>query len=573
MSWSQSLGASVLPFAMLPFAFGGVACAQGDHAPVAVEAAPQALGTGASPGANAAAAPALASDDSFASVTPAMFSPCEEDPELECGTLAVPVDYANPRGAQLQLATIRARARSAHKKGILFVNPGGPGGSGVDFVIYAKEAFAPLQRDFDIVSFDPRGIERSQSFTCEIALPQAPIRGSLLSAAAFHDAVGLRTARRCLAENGGLATKLGSANVARDMDRFRQALREHQLNYLGFSYGTILGASYASQFPERVRAMVLDGNVPPSWLGDYFVELDAEGSASAERSMQRLDQLCQASPDCALRGTGVVAAMDRVVARLDRSPVVTSAGVLRGSSLLQLAFYYLFNEADWPALVEQIAHADAGDYSGLEAFALPAQPESTFVVYSADAVMCDDFSTRLGGADYAPLQFANRATFPRFAGANVGLGVSLCASWPRPEVTPVSNLRTESPVLVLGNELDPITPMTWSRNMATALGAKARLVRYLGGGHAIYSGGSACINDAVEHYFRTLAPPAAGLVCPALPMSFAASAQRDAAEEPSMMDALSRVRAKSSRGWTARASLEKRWSSRHAGAPGAAGAL
>lgn len=543
---------------LLPFVITGAACFPEDRAEVVPRAAAQAA-TGER------ASELAAGDDSFASVAAASFAPCEEDPELECGTLAVPVDYARPRGAQLQLATIRARATGPRRKGVLFVNPGGPGGSGVDFLIFARPAFASLQRDFDIVSFDPRGIERSQGFTCEIALPPAPIGGSLPAAAAFHDAVGDRTARRCLAESP-LATHLGTSNVARDMDQFRQALREHQLNYLGFSYGTILGATYASLFPDRVRAMVLDGNVPPSWQGDYFVELDAEGSAAAERALQRLDQLCRGSGDCALRSTGVVATLDRAAARLDRSPVVTPAGIIRGASLLQAAFFYMFSEADWPALVELIAQANAGDVSGLEGFELPAAPPSTFLVYSADAVMCDDFSTRLSGADYVPLQLANRATFPRFGGANVGLGVSMCASWPRTAGTPVRNLTTPNPVLVLGNELDPVTPMGWSRNMAAALGPKARLVRYLGGGHAIYSGGSSCINDSVDQYFRTLAPPAAELVCPALPLSFSATAQPRAAAGTTMAEALARVRVKSARGWKASAALQQRTVSRPRGA-------
>jgi pimeloyl-ACP methyl ester carboxylesterase len=231
------------------------------------------------------------------------------------------------------LATVRAPALTHYKQGIIFVNPGGPGDSGVDFVFRAKSLFAPLRQRFDIVSFDPRGTARSQPADCTIELPAPPTDDALEARAAFADEVGARYARACSAQHGALATQIGTKNVARDIDVFRASLGERELNYLGFSYGTILGASYATLFPHRVRAMVLDGNVTPTWFADDLLEFDAEGSAGAELALRRLDQLCRAAADCPLKTAGVVAVYDRVIDRLDRDPVVVGGAVVTGASV------------------------------------------------------------------------------------------------------------------------------------------------------------------------------------------------------------------------------------------------
>lgn len=224
---------------------------------------------------------------------PISFSPCPEDPELRCGALRVPLDHARPHGAKLSLAVIKAPALGPRKRGAIFVNPGGPGGSGVDLVLLAKPLFATLREHFDIVSFDPRGVARSHPVVCTLPVPPPPT-GTPEALAAFLDEMSARFAQACAAQNGELVTRIGTNEVARDLDRLRAALDEDELNYLGFSYGTILGASYATLFPQRVRAMVLDANASPVWLGDYLLELDAEGSTGAELALRRLDQLCRA---------------------------------------------------------------------------------------------------------------------------------------------------------------------------------------------------------------------------------------------------------------------------------------
>ena len=452
------------------------------------------------------------------------FAPCAVDPELECGQLSVPVDHAHPRGERLELATVRARALTSRRRGVLFVNPGGPGGSGVDFVIAAKALFAPLRQSFDIVSLDPRGTGRSRIADCALELPPPPTADTLEVVAAYLDEIGARYAAACAEQHGALATRVGTDDVARDIDAFRAALGEREVNYLGFSYGTILGAAYATLFPDRVRAMVLDGDVTPSWFTDYLLELDGDGLAGAELALRRLDQLCGAAADCPLRTAGVVAVYDRLVERLDRNPVAVDGGVITGASVTNAVFPLLYQELrGWPFIVSLLAAADAGNYAGL--LPVPADTTSTVVVPSTFAIACDDSASRRLGLDYLPAQTANQEIHPRFAGTNFGLALTLCSRWPRTRTAPLANLATRHPIVLIGNDFDPATPMAWSRNMAAALGPKATLVRYQGGGHTIYGslfgGGSACINDAVESYLRDLTAPPAGLTCPAQPLSFA----------------------------------------------------
>lgn len=461
-----------------------------------------------------------AADEVSAPVRRLTFAPCADAPELECGELPVPVDYADPHGPQIVLATVRAPALGRHKRGVVFVNPGGPGGSGVDLVVMETPRFAALRDSFDVVSFDPRGVARSHSVDCVVDLAGLPAGDTLAAQAAQLDEIGRRYATACRAQHGALVTQVGTDNVARDMDVFRAALGERELNYLGFSYGTVLGVAYATLFPQRVRAMVLDGNASPAWFTDYLVELDSDGSAGAELALRRLDQICSQAADCPLRTKGVVATFDRVVERLNQNPIVVGGGVITGASFRANVLDALSEEVHgWPLIVQVLTAADAGDFAGVPAVPVDAGTTTTFV--SGFAVLCDDSATRRPALDYLPAQRATQAVYPRFGGVNFGAVVTACAAWPTAHAAPVANLRTANPVVLIGNDFDPATPLAWSRNMATALGEKATLVRYQGGGHTVYTAGNDCIDHAVEAYVRDLVVPPRGLTCPATPLAFA----------------------------------------------------
>jgi hypothetical protein len=284
--------------------------------------------------------------------------------------------------------------------------------------------------------------------------------------------------------------------------------------------------------------MVLDGDTPPTWFSDYLLEIDADGSAGAELALRRIDQLCRAAADCPLRTAGVVATFDRVVDRLNRNPVIVGDAAITGQSVISVVFPALYSEGfGWPFIVRVLARADAGDTSGLPAI---AAGNSTVTLPSTFAIVCDDAATRRLGLDYLPAQTGNNEIYPRFGGVNFGLAITTCSAWPRTRVTPLKNLETRNKVVLIGNDFDPATPMMWSRNMASALGAKAALIRYKGGGHTIYGSGSACVDSAVEAYFRDLTEPARGLTCPAQPLSFSPGL-RAAAAAPTVAEILPRV--------------------------------
>lgn len=449
------------------------------------------------------------------------FAPCAEDPSLECGNLTLPVDYDKPFGEKFHMAVVRARATNPHRRiGALLINPGGPGLSGVDFLLAAVNlpTLVRLRERFDIVSFDPRGVGRSRAVRCEFESANFPADPSDESLAAFFDDSGRRFARACLEQNGNFIKTLGANNVARDMDALRQALGEEQISYVGISYGTVLGAVYSSLFPQHVRAMALDGNVAPEFQ-DYFVEIWSEFSTGFELAFQRLDQLCRRDPACRLQTPGAVAAFDEVAARLKAAPVVSPEGVVLGANeMARIISALLSGEATWPLIIDALADARAEDYSILFLILsfIPPSNDATF------PILCNDYGTRRPAAEYLPVDEAVGALHPRFFGRFfVASRAARCAAWPKAEPPLIRNVknRVSTPILLVGNDFDPNAPLAGTRRLAHALGMDQTIIRYQGGGHTVI-GENACIDDAVVAYFFNLTVPAEGFSCPAQSIPF-----------------------------------------------------
>jgi pimeloyl-ACP methyl ester carboxylesterase len=205
-------------------------------------------------------------------------APCAENPALDCGTLTVPVDYRKPYGDTVDVAVIRARATNPKKRiGVIVGNPGGPGVSGVDFVLGLANlpVAARLREHFDIVSFDPRGVARSRPVSCTVDASPIPEDADDATLIRFFDDLSERYARACLDQNGSFVAHVGTMNAARDIEMLRRALGERQISYAAGSYGSVLGAAYASMFPSSVRAMMIDGAIPPVFH-EYLMEDWAE---------------------------------------------------------------------------------------------------------------------------------------------------------------------------------------------------------------------------------------------------------------------------------------------------------
>jgi pimeloyl-ACP methyl ester carboxylesterase len=463
------------------------------------------------------------------------FAPCPEDATLECGKLTLPINHAKPhvndRGATFDMAVIRARATAPEQRiGVLMVNPGGPGASGVDFILsQSRTPFVTVLRQrFDLVSFDVRGSHRSGALRCPMQVIDAPEGLDDEALAAFFDDYGQKIASACPADKRALATSMSSNNMARDMDALRRALNERQINFVGVSYGTLLGATYASMFPQRVRAMLLDASMPAEYR-DYFVEYAMEQGTSIDLTLQRVDELCRKDPACALRDTGVVAAFDEVIAQLDDSPVTSDDVVLTGDSATFIVDLLLQEERTWPVLVEALSDARSGDYGlffeRMQA-RLALKPSFPFSQVEAfDVIFCNDADTRRQAADYLPTAQAFSALSPRFLGRpslSIAAQIASCSSWPAADLPIIRNVRheLENRILLAATDFDPATPLAWTRRLAKRLGMEDSIVRYQGGGHIAVRQGSPCMQGVVGAYLFNLALPEKGYTCPAEPISF-----------------------------------------------------
>ena len=287
---------------------------------------------------------------------------------LQCARVPVPLDWDHPRGPRIRLAVIRHPASHPGKRdGSLFVNPGGPGESGVDLVRNAGADLDAMGRGrFDVVSWDPRGTNASAHVRCfenqrnlerfwsseTIPITKPQSRRFRRKTAAL--------ARRCGEVSGTLLRHISTADTARDLDYLRRALGERRLTYMGFSYGTFLGQTYANLFPRRVRAMLLDGVVDPvAWT--WGAEARAANTvAPTDGVFDRFLALCQrAGPAaCALAGNGPVAVrVRRLFDRVRRNPIPAPAadppGELTYADLLLALFAPIRDPAQWPRLAEK----------------------------------------------------------------------------------------------------------------------------------------------------------------------------------------------------------------------------
>jgi pimeloyl-ACP methyl ester carboxylesterase len=439
------------------------------------------------------------------SPTKIKFAPCAEDPTLECGTLNVPVDYGKPHGETVGIAVIRAKVTNPDKRiGVLIMNSGGPAQSGVDFVRsgVAVPSFILARERFDIVSFDVRGSHRSRPVRCEVEPSGVPTDLNDAALVSFFDDFSHRVASACLEQNGPFIKSMSTNNIARDMDVLRRALGESQVSYIGLSYGTTLGSVYASLFPQRVRAMLLDAGVPPEFR-DYLVEFWSEHSAGFEVAFRYLDQRCRRDLACRLKETGVISAFDAVSAKLKAEPVTSDDGaVITETEVRNVVGELLYSERLWPFIVDALADALAGNYGLLFELAPIFAPTGedgiplaldtrTFTAHTA--ILCNDYGTRRPASEYLPVDEAVGALQTRLYGRFfVASGVARCAAWPKGDPPIIKNVkgRVATPILLIGNDFDNATPLSWTRSLARSLGMERSLIRYLGGGHGAATSGN-----------------------------------------------------------------------------------
>jgi pimeloyl-ACP methyl ester carboxylesterase len=377
-----------------------------------------------------------------------------------------------------------------------------------------------VKADFDVVAFDPPGVGHSSPITCldNTALGQylhadpAPPGPAAISEVLAPDQ---QLATACKAHSGAILGHVSTADAARDMDLVRQALGEPKVNYLGFSYGTLLGATYADLFGSHIRAMVLDGAIDPSQAALPFLGAQA---AALDAQFRRFAAACQAAAGCPWRpGGDPVAAFLNLVARVRQHPIPVGDRTVGPSELLYGTIAGLYSTQSWPLINQALADAENGDgvliLSAFDQY-VERSPDGTYsnTFEAESAVNCLDGP--------APSLSAIAAAEPRFAGADPVFGTLVlygelaCSVWPVPPTSSPHRVTapTAPPIVVIGSTGDPVTPYADAQSLASQLAHGVLLTR-VGDGHTGY-GASACVRTAADAYLTALTVPPAGTSCP-----------------------------------------------------------
>jgi pimeloyl-ACP methyl ester carboxylesterase len=432
---------------------------------------------------------------------------------VECATLEVPLDYDDPDGDTIELYVVRTPA-SGERIGALFINPGGPGASGAEYAELLPYVLpSRITEHFDIVGVDPRGVGGSSPISCGVPADELygadPTFEDAADEAAYLD-VSERYVDDCDAQYGELLAYVGTTDVARDMDVVRAAMGDDQLSYLGYSYGTVIGQVYADLFPDRVRAMVLDGVVE---LGPTGLELADEQAAGFETALARFVEHCDDDDGCATSG-GTLDAVEEVLALAEEGDGIPAPGADRpagpGEANLGIS-YALYSESLWGQLADALVEALDGDGSSLVDLADGYIGIGAFEVYFA--VNCLDFAWPTGDPDAFFAQGkATAEDSPHFGEAIVNDYVR-CADWPVPPepLEPVTAPGTP-PIVVVSTTGDPATPYEAGVAVAERLDHGV-LVTNEGDGHTVVANGKPCIDDMVEAYLVDGEVPEDGLTC------------------------------------------------------------
>ena len=440
---------------------------------------------------------------------------------MQCATAKAPLDWSDPAADSIDLALTRTVATGSTPIGSILVNPGGPGGSGVDFVQNSENGGVTdaVHERFDIVGFDPRGVGASTSVSCAsdpavldkyfFGDPSDDSDLEVGSDAWLQEGVDQTTefGQECLANTGPLLEHVDTESAARDMDMLRAALGDTKLTYLGFSYGTYLGATYADLYPANVGRVVLDGAVDPAVTSTESSAIQAVGFENALKAYLT-DCIGQTScPFTATVDADMLTIRDLLDA-LDESPLRNTDGRELDSSAMTTAIVYpLYDEANWPYLDQLFSSVMAGDPSLAWQLVDGYYDRDTDGTYLSNtfeafiAINCLDDSS-VASFDEVRAQAAEIEKVAPVFGPQFGYGGAGCSGWP------FTGTRTPGPItaegsgdiLVVGTTNDPATPYEQAVSLADEL-ENGHLVTYNGEGHTAYGRSTSCILDTVDAYF------------------------------------------------------------------------
>jgi pimeloyl-ACP methyl ester carboxylesterase len=451
------------------------------------------------------------------------WTPCEND--FQCAKVKVPLDYSKPDGQSVEIAVIKLPTKAA-KKGSLLVNPGGPGASGYDYVrdAGATNISDKVRANYDIVGFDPRGVKRSTPITCLTDAERDSFRAKnyalntdegLAAAQAANKIIGAK----CAEKTGALLGHVDTVSAAKDVDILRAAVNDTKLNYLGYSYGTFLGSTYASLFPDNVGRMVLDGAVDPSIT---FEELTSGQAKAFERELHTYVQRCQQEAGCPLSGSveDGIQQVAGLIASVDRNPMQARDGRAVTASMVATGIIVpLYNDRDWPILTQALGQIMKGDPTLIQRLAdynadrLPNGTYSSNSTFAFNAYNCLDHPMVTDTAAMRADEQALRQVAPTL-GYYFAYSGTNCKDWP------YKSIRTPAPVeykgstdiVVVGTTGDPATPVEWASSLRKQLGT-ASLLTWRGEGHTAYGRSNDCVRNAVDGYLVDGKTPADNTVC------------------------------------------------------------
>ena len=484
---------------------------------------------------------------------------------FQCAKVTVPLDYSHPDGQTIEIAMKKHLATGSTRQGTLFMNPGGPGGSGVDSVgVMATTTFAGVQSAYDIIGFDPRGVGSSTAITCDDGAGQQPagaaqggmgvddpLPGSLIADAVGDDPTPFRDAQDPAADGGaegnisfptlideitkdfkqeeancaahtkpaGLLDHVDTVSVARDLDVLRALSGDQKLNYLGFSYGTYLGAIYADLFPANTGRMVLDGAVDPTLSLGGRAAGQAKGFETSLRTYVEQCQSGQAVQEgqgCPLTGDADagVQQIRALITSADQTPLKTADPnvTVDGRTIRSVVRRFLYSSEYWPlltyALDQAITQKDGSYVQVLYGRATAGSSTPTFY-----AVNCQDIPVQGDVTSWEKEYRQNLQSSPTF-GAALSNQDARCRAWGHNGTRKPSPIHAKgaAPILVVGTTGDPATPYAWSQALADQL-ESGRLLTWEGNGHTAYGRSGPCIHNAVDAYLISGTVPEPGLTC------------------------------------------------------------
>lgn len=445
---------------------------------------------------------------------PLAWTPC--DGAIECATLQVPLSYRDPGDRVLHLALRRHRADDAPRRiGSLVVNPGGPGEAGTQLLRRDLGVLtSTLRARFDVVEMDPRGVGASLAVRCPAPATAAtdPVPIDPAAEARLGESIRAYVAA-CVRTTGiALLRHVGTEEAARDLEQLRIALGDDRLTFLGLSYGSLLGATYADRFPTRVRAMVLDGAIDPA---RPLTQLSADQARGLQDQLDGFLAWCDRG--CAWRTGGrSAAAFDALAQRLRAAALPSGPAQAGVAELYRAALSRMSSPSRWPSFAAALAAAERADGAPLLDLArayVGVTPGSTINADASIAINCADHPVARGVDGTRAAADAAAASAPQF-GPYLAWGALVCALWPAPATRRPHPVHATGapPIVVVGTTHDPDTPYGWAVALARQLDRGVLLTR-AGTGHVAYLANS-CVRARLDRYVVDTIPPDTASACP-----------------------------------------------------------